>query len=232
MLLAFAALALAHPYGGDYRKGAGEPGMGVVGQRVTVWVRAREVEVEYIAEVPAARIYREAKEAGGGKEWSAQYIEGVRGNIRASWEGAALPLTPVAVTDAARKGEADFLEFHARGAAAISPSGTLRISNGNYPDEISYFANTVYLAGDLVATASSLLRVVNGKLKDNVHGAWVKVESAREFSVTIRPAHGWEVGDEGTLPTRMEGMLPTPRWVYAAPGLVPLVFLLWWWKRR
>ncbi len=231
-VLAFVLPAWSHPYGGDYRKGAGEPGNGVVGQRVTVWLRPTEVELEYVAEVPAARVYREAKAQNAGKEWSAQYIEALRGNVRVMWEGAPLSLAPAVIDDAARQGEAEFLEFHARGTATVTTPGTLSVSNGNYPDELSYFANTVHIDGGLVATRTSLLKVVNGRLKDNVHGAWMKLESAREFLVEVRGARAWERGEEAPLPARLAGMIPTPRWVYGAPGLVPLVFLAWWWKRR
>lgn len=227
-MLFLVALALAHPFSG--KPGAGEPGSNIVGQRLLIRVEASRVEVEYVAEVPAIRVYREAKAEGADSTYAARKIEELRGNIHATWDGAPLPLTPVPIDAPARNGEGGFLELHARGEAAIGRAGTLHVRNGNYPDENAYFMSDVTLGPGVVATGSSLLTVVGSRARDNTHGAWVQRESARELDVTVRPAALWEVAEgDAKLPLRTEGLVPRRTWVFGLPVLVlvpALVFVV------
>lgn len=216
-------LAFAHPFGSS--PGQGEPGSGVVGQRLRIEVTGDSVQIEYVAEVPAMRVYREAKAVGADATYAARRIEELRDAVRASWEGEALRLEPVEIPSPARAGEGGFLEFHARGRAAVRLPGRLHVRNGNFPDESSYFMTTVTLGPGLVAERSTLLTVKDGRPRDNRNGAWRRDEAAREVEVELRRARPWEeAGGEAPIAVRSAGALPT-RWSFVA-GIGALGLLL------
>lgn len=219
---------LAHPFTG--KGGAGEPGASIVGQRLAVRVDTDHVTVEYIAEVPAMRVYKEAKAEGADATYATKKLEELRGNVHATWQDTPLPLTSVTLADPARAGEGGFLEFHVKGEAPISGAGTLHVRNGNFPDENAYFMSDVTLGPGVVVEASSLLQVRSGLPRENKHGAWVREESARELSMTVRPAKLWEIATgDGKLPVRTVGLLAERRWIFGLPALLllPLGFVVW-----
>lgn len=225
-MLLLAALASSHPFQGG-GPGQGEPGMGAIGQRLHVVVDGARIEVAYVAEVPALRIFKEAKAEGAGSDYATRKIEELRGAVRATWNGAPVPLTPVVVLDPARKGDGDFLEFHATGEGALpSSSGTLVLSNGNFPDEGGYFSTEVKLGAGIVCEESTLVEVRGGTLRNNRHAAWVRDEAARDLRLTLRPAHLWEdATGTGALPVRMAGAIPRPPWLLPAAVAAPVLLL-------
>lgn len=208
--LALAALALAHPAMTGPR-GAAEPGNRTPGQRVELTVAPGDLVVDYFVEIAVMRLYAEARADGGGEDYARQRAEELRTGLRARWDGADLPLEPVAVDAPARTAEAGFVEFHVRGRASLpGTTGTLRVEMGNFPDEPSYMAASVMVAGNLVVTDSNLARASDGRLRENKHGAWRRDEAARVTTLSVRPARPWEVGEEAVLPERLEAMVRVP----------------------
>lgn len=185
---------------------------------MSVRIGPGDVEVHYVAEMPATRALEEAKAGPDEAAWAATRLDELASGLALTWEGEALATTPVETPDPARAGEAGFVELHVvRRAALPSPEGTLAVRNGNFPDERCFYATEVKVSGDLVATASSLVRVEDGRLRDDRHGAWVRDERAREPSVTVRPARLFEEQDGyAALPARMEGIVDArpPWWVH------------------
>lgn len=215
------ALAFAHPYVSS-GPGKGEPGMGVVGQRLAVVLTPEGVDVHYVAELPAMRVYQEAKAMGAGPTYAADKIEELRGAVRVTWNGVSVPLTRVDVDNPARRGDGDFLEFHLAGHGTLQGEGTLRVSNGNFPDEGCYFDTELSLGPGLVVTDTSLAKVRDGKVRDNKNGAWVRDEAARELTASVRAARPWEdAAGTAPLPQRMAGAMAWPRTAIAA-GLTAL----------
>lgn len=194
------------------------------------------MRVDYYAEVSAIRVYKEAKADGAGKDWAARRAEEFRDGVRVRWNGTDLPLTPLSVEKPGKTTEADYVEFHIAGLAALpSTNGELRLEMGNFPDEPCYGAVSVSVPGTLVVTGSSLAAVRGGRLRDNVHGAWRRDDKARVATLQIRPSKPWEFGDIGPLPSRLEGLIPWPRaWKAAAAGsgVLGLVALGALWFRR
>lgn len=214
LALLFVPLAHAHP------ATSGVPGAtrDVIGQRLEVRLLPAEVEVEYVAEVPQRRVWAEAKADGAASGWADARLEELAGGLTVLWDGAPLATEAIALEDPARAGENGFVELRvARRAALPDDEGTLSLRNANFPDERCFFATEVEVSGALVVTETSLLRVKDGRLRDNRHGAWVREEAAREPKVTVRRATLFERA-EGTspLPTRMQGIVrdAPPWWVH------------------
>jgi len=232
-LLVLAASALAHPVMGGPR-GAAEPGNRTPGQRVEVTLAPGNVVVDYYVEIAAIRVYADAKAEGGGADYAERRAEELRTGLRARWDGADLPLSPLPVDTSARTAEGDFVEFHVRGAADLpAESGTLRVEMGNFPDEPSYMAASVDVSGELVVTESDLARASDGHLRENKHGAWRREEAARVATVAIRPARPWERGPDGSLTERLEGMIGFPRgWMAIAGVMLAIVAMSLSWLRR
>lgn len=207
----FSHTAHAHPQSGSLR-GAADPGGITPGQRIEAQIEAGVLHIDYYAEVATMRIYQEARKENAGPDWALGRVEELRGGVRARWDGQGLALLPVHVEKPVTTGkEADFVEFHLAGQAVLpADAGELQLEMGNFPDEPSYLAVSVKVAGDVVVEKTSLAKVQAGNLRDNVHGAWRRNEAARVATLTIRPAHVWERGSAGPLPSRLAGMIPLP----------------------
>lgn len=225
-LLLALPIALCHP--GLHRASTAEahPGTAQLGQRFDAKVdevpaAGLSIALTYVAEIPAIRLYAEARTAN-----DADYVEHRRQDlatgIAASWDGAKVPLTVTAAGETPggdiveAEGEMIELRVHAVGEVP-GRTGTLKLLNRNFPDEGGYFATSVELGGDLVVTATSLAQVRDGHVYRNHHGAWLRDETAREPSFTLRPADWWEhrPGDY-PLPERLAGLDTL------APPVVPL----------
>ncbi len=227
--------ALAHPLGAA---GASDPNGGMPGQRIEVTVADAEVRVDYYAEVAALRLYKEAREEGAsGPSWALGRAESLRGGVKARWSGETLALSAVKVEPAAELKPTGYVEFHiASGAPLPSIAGTLEVRMDNFPDEPCYYAASVRLGGEFVATSTSLGRVLKGRLRDNLHGAWRRNEAGRVTTVALRTVRPWEDQTPGPLPERLEGLVDrSSEAVPAAIGAGFLVLLVAWvvrWRRR
>ncbi len=232
LALAFVAAVTAHPAMTSAR-GAAEPGNRTPGQRVEITVTTNEVVVDYFVEIAAMRVYAEAREEGGGEDYASRRAEELRTGLRARWDGDDLPLQPLPVPAPARTAEQGFVEFHVSARAPLpASSGTLRVEMGNFPDEPSYMAASVQVAGNIVVTESDLARASEGRLRENKHGAWRRDETARVATISFRPARPWEAGETAMLPERLEGVLTLP-WRYKAGGAALAgVAILWTARHR
>jgi hypothetical protein len=234
VLLTVIPLALAHPgYGSS---GTSTP-RSTVGQRMELAVGDTAVDLRYIAEVPERRVLEEARSSGEAG-YGTKLLDTLAGNVHLVWDGKDLLTTRTPLESPVAAGESGFLDFTvALHADLPGHTGTLGIRNGNFPDELAFFATSMTLAGDLIAEETSLLRVKDGQLRDNWHGAWLRDETAREPWVKIRPAQFWETatGPEA-LPKRMAGVdHGGPPWwgvVLMALGLVPIALAGRWLGRK
>lgn len=231
-LLLAIPIALCHP--GLHRASTAEahPGTAQLGQRAELALHTAgpglSVALTYVAEIPAIRVYSEARTAN-----DPAYAEHLRtalaSAIALTWEGEKVPLTVSAAADtpggAIVEAPGDMLELHVYATGELSGStGTLKLLNRNFPDEGGYFATSVQVGGDLVVTATTLTQVREGHVYKNHHGAWLRDESAREPTVTVRPAAWWErrPGD-APLPERLEGLDTLKPPVGAIAGAAALV---------
>lgn len=226
-MLLLVPLLHAHPGSAPGASGAARD---TIGHRVALTVGAEEVELRYVAEVPERRVLEEAR-ASAAPGYGEQLLASLADGVRLTWDGEPLSATRIAVADGVKGGEKGFLDFTVSWRATLpDDSGTLGVRNGNFPDVEGFFATSVTLDGTLLAEETSLLKVKDGRIRDNWHGAWVKDESAREPWVRIRPAGLFERADEPSpLPQRMSGIgaQEPPAWVFGllALALVPIAWL-------
>lgn len=97
-------------------------------------------------------------------------------------------------------------EWSAR-VTGVNPPAELRVENHTLPDQPALFLTAVTVDGGLVVESSTLARVRDGNLRDNVEGAWIRDPAARTLVVAYREAEAGERGATGALPNRMAGML-------------------------
>ena len=226
-MLLLLPLAVAHP---GSAAGAPEALRDYLGHRVALVVGADSVELRYVAELPERRILAEAR-ASDAPGYGERVLDSLAGELKLTWDGAPLPATRVAVAEPVKAGDGGFLDFAVAWRAPLpGTAGKLGVRNGNYPDDPGFFATEVTLDGRWMVDTTSLLRVKDGRLRDNWHGAWVKDENAREPWITLRPASTWErVDTPEPLPRRMTGIVQDqpPFWVPAllALSLIPIAWL-------
>lgn len=234
MFFLLVPLALCHPGLRAIGTAEAHPGTSQLGQRFEVTIERSadgvvQADLLYVAEVPAVRIYAEARPYAAAspvalardamvpaevvQAYTKSRLTELTEGIRASWDGQSLPLTDVAEGTAVVEAAGGFLEFHVHKLAALpSDVGTLQLHDRNFPDEEGYYATSVSLSGDLVVTETSLCGVKDGLVHKNKHGAWVRDTSARETTVSIRPATYWE---------RRDGLLPLPERLAGLASLEP-----------
>lgn len=232
-MLLLLPLVFAHP--GTGGAGGADP-RATIGHRLELTVGVDAVDLRYVAEVPEKRVLEEAR-AAGRPGYGTELLETLAAGVDLTWNGAELPATRVVLDEPVAAGENRYLDFAvALHATLPEGAGTLGVRNGNYPEEPSFFATSVRLGAGVVAEESSLLRVRDGRIRDNWHGAWVKDEKAREPWVRIRPAGLFEAaGETRPLPEAMAGVqggLPVWLAVVLAVALVPLALLGRWLGRR
>lgn len=220
----FVALAFAHPGTGSGSVNPRE----TIGHRAELRVEADAVELRYVAEVPEKRVLEEAR-AAGEPGYGTRLLETLAAGVHLSWNGADLATTRVEVPDAVKAGENRYLDFQVALRAALpAEGGRLALRNGNYPDEPSFFATSVTLDPAWVAESTSLLKVRDGRIRDNWHGAWVRDETGREPWVELRRAGPFVAkGAARPLPEAMaelQGASPLFLAVLAL-GLIPIAML-------
>ncbi|MDP2308852.1 MAG: hypothetical protein Q8P18_22715 [Pseudomonadota bacterium] len=228
-MLLLVPLLYAHPGSSPGASGAARD---TIGHRMELIVGADEVELRYTAEVPERRVLEEARATPG---YGQQLLSSLADGVRLTWDGAPLPSTAIVVPDGVKGGEKGFLDFTVALRAPFPDDGrhgTIGVRNGNFPDVDGFFATSVTLDATLLAEETSLLKVKQGRIRDNWHGAWVKDEAAREPWVKIRPAGLLERGSGPLpLPQRMAGVAgdEPPPWVF---GLLALALLPIGWLGR
>lgn len=206
MLLSVLTLLSAHPMSGA--AGVMDPAAIPVGQQIEVVLTPEQVELRFMVEVPVARLMAEAKMEGGAG-LAQRRLEELWGALRVQWEGEGLSLTRDPVADPTRIGDPGFALFELRGHAALpDDAGTLKISNGAYPDERCYFLTDAHISGRLMVVATDLVDVQAGQVHNNRNGAWRREEEARETKIQVRPASWWEQTHVvEPLPLRVDGTL-------------------------
>lgn len=238
VILLAVTLALAHPLGAA---GAADPNGGMPGQRIELRVADGQLRVDYYAEVAALRLYKEARaEGASGPTWAMSRAETYRSGLKVRWNGETLPLGPVPVEPAADLKETGYVEFHVAATGTLpGPEGELEVRMDNYPEEACYYAASATVGGDLVVSGTSLARVYEGRLRDNLHGAWRRSDGARVTRLTFRPTRLWESEEPGPLPERMEGLVDRATWVLPAQVVAAALFAVatlrvgWTrWRRR
>lgn len=226
-MLLLIPLLFAHPGSSPGASGAARD---AVGHRLELTLGVDQVELRYVAEVPERRVLDQAR-AAGTPGYGTELLASLADGVRLTWNGEPLPADTIVVPDGVRGGEPGFLDFTVAWRATLpSHSGTIGVRNGNFPDVEGFFATSVTLDGSLIAEETSLLKVKQGRVRDNWHGAWVQFESAREPWVRVRPAGFLEHASQPLpLPQRMAGVVGTepPPWVFAllALALIPIAWL-------
>ena len=109
---------LAHP---GTLHAQGGSGRSTIGQRVVLNVTHDSVEMEYVAEIPAPDLYREAR-TDGGTDYIERRLAELAGGVALTWNGADLPTEAVVIADPARMGSDNFVELHVGKRAALPES--------------------------------------------------------------------------------------------------------------
>jgi hypothetical protein len=214
--------ALCHPGFGPMSSAEAHPEQAGIGHRVDIRVGPADargqhpVVLDYVAEIPGARLYQEAS-AANDPRYPEHLAASLAGGVGLAWNGASLPMTDEAVTPVATEGDRGFVDLHLRRLTTLpGDDGEVKLLNRNYPEDASLFATWVQLPGSLVVGESTLVQVRDGILRKNRHGAWLKGADDREPSFRLRPAGVFE-RREGlfSLPERMAGLetLARPWWV-------------------
>ena len=212
MILSFLALALAHPSGAG---NPADPAAAPPGQRVEVSVAPGRLRVDYFVQLPAIRLYKEARlEGAAGEGWAAARAQALRAGLSVRVDGALLALESTSAPPATFVGTAE-VELHLAAEGDLPPlPTTVELRMDNFPDESSYYAASVTVDGALVVTETNLGHVVSGHLRDNRHGAWQRGEAARAVTFSLRATRPWEGHAPGPLPERLEGLVPLEGWVW------------------
>lgn len=227
-MLLLALLVHAHPGGRDAQ---GRP-TDFLGHRMELRVGEGRLELDYVAEVPLRLVTAEAE--GADRTYARRRAAELADGLRVHWNGEPLRTEAVEVAQPGKLGDQGFIEFEVRRVATLPAStGTLTVSNGNYPDREGFYATRVEVGADLVVTESSLARAQDGRVRDNTHGAWTRKEEAREVRVALAPAGFWERrAGPGVLPERLRGLerLRAPGWTWAVgvAGVVLVAGLAGW----
>lgn len=214
LALLLTAPAFAHPFGGA-----------MPGHDISLSVDASGVTLEYRAALPTHDVLSELEEAGVETQEAAdaftqaklaELAAGLSGRVDADplrWEH----LDPERETG---RGDQRLVRFEQRLALRRDRApGVLLLSNGNAPDQLSYFRWQVEVAPELEVTECSLVDLEEGVVTETRHGQWRMDEAQRELVLRLRPRRlGWV----GALLGEGDG---APRPVHEAMAMGPLVAL-------
>ncbi len=157
LALALPAVAAAHPFADR-----------VTVHQLRVAVTTEVVRLDYTVETPAVR----ATDGRGGLDL--QTMEELANGFVVTLDGAPLALTPDpdAPPRTRASGHTVAMRLALIAALPTPPSGTLVVSNGNYPDLPAYFATEVRVPPRIRVRDSTLfVRGADGTLHDHA-GAW------------------------------------------------------------
>ena len=224
MLLALST-ALAHPVGGVYPS-----------HQLAVRVQPEGVEVDFGMRLPTHDVVKELQAVSedlteeDAEAFSAGLLDELRDNLELRVDGEPRPWERLA---SSAQGTVKYVYYDQTLRVALEPGPhTLELSDGNYPDQLSYFMTEVFVDASLAVTESSLLFFDEGLLKRDLHGRYRMDEEMRELALGWRPLAWHELRQaEGLLPLgeALPPELSSTRWLglglLGVLGLVGLVAL-------
>ncbi|MCB9758334.1 MAG: hypothetical protein H6739_00700 [Alphaproteobacteria bacterium] len=176
------ALAEAHPMGGTPAT-----------HRGVVTISADAVTVDWTTLVPTHDILQELGPGrtltpGQSEAFTAGKLAELADNLRLEVDGAALRWTPVPSDTPTGLANSRIVTYTQTLRAPLPPEArSLRISNGNYPDQPSLFQWELSLEDGLRLSSTSLLDVARGRVTANRHGQWRMDEPSRELTLVLEP---------------------------------------------
>lgn len=211
--LLLVAPALAHPFGGampghDLHLEVGPEG-------VVLDYQAALPTHDLLVEMEAAEVRTEAQSKAFTEAKLDELAAGLRGRLDAepaTWER----LDPERETG---RGNQRLVRFEQRLRAATPKAPSIvTLSNGNLPDQLSYFRWTVDVAPSLEVLSCSLVDVEEGQVVETRYGQWRMDEPMRELDLRLRARR---------LPwmAPLLGESEAPRPVHEAMALGPLAAL-------
>lgn len=231
LLLLVLPAALAHPVGGA------QPS-----HMFKVSVEADQLRVFYSARVPTHDIIQELQPTAdfgpeAGERFTMKQLDELRDNLALEIDGERVAWERVPGSEPTGRGDSRYLFYEQELAAPLSGQRhELFLSNGNRPDQLSFFQWTVGLQPPWVVEDSSLLTFEGGAVKRSLNGQVRMDEDMRELTLELRPAgpvEGLFRGEQGRALDDAIGE-PLPWWLRGA-GLgtvLGALGLLWWRGRR
>lgn len=199
------------------------------GQQLEARLEAGSLEVDYRVEVPSgvavgwlARAARQAPErdlAEVEAELIARELQDLEQGLRLEIDGELRDWERLEVGEGTGEGDDRFVRFALRLRATLQPAPhSLRIFNGNHPDEPTLFHLSLLVDDSVVVDASSLYTVEEGELVRDATGEWRGEEAWRELTLAWRPRSPLALRVVGLL--RQGGGAAGPAW---RPGSEVLV---------
>jgi len=108
------------------------------------------------------------------------------------------------------------------GLRAVLPNSDenleLVLFNPNEPESLSAFQSEIFLGREWQTLESSLLRMENETLVENLHGQWRMEEESREIRLKVRRLPTWQTAWKDKRFVPVAKALPPPRRAWILPG--------------
>jgi len=186
--------ALAHPVGGVFPS-----------HQLALRVGPEAVEVDYGIRLPTHDVVKELQAVSedlsqeDADAFSQELLDELRDNLIVELDGEAVAWERL---DSSAQGTVKYVYYDQTLRIPVTDDAhSLRLSNGNYPDQLSYFMTEVLVDATLAVEESSMLFFDEGVLKRNLDGRYRMDEEMREITLSWRALSWTELRDgEGLLP--------------------------------
>jgi hypothetical protein len=187
MWLTLLSVALAHPF--ESR---------LYGHQTTLWLTPDAATVEYAVEIPTASLLAEIRASLTGKPtqadqdaFNSRLHRDLRDSLRLVVNDERLDWTQAEPAEDSGRGDVKFIVYRLILKAPL-PEGarTLKLIDGNFPDEPSIYQTSVLIDQGLILDASSQLDVEDGRLVTSRDGSWRPEEDSRELRLSFRRRGG------------------------------------------
>lgn len=193
-MLLWLSAAFAHPMGGVFPS-----------HQLAVRVEPDAVEVDYGLRLPTHDVVKELQAVSeeltqeDADAFSQRLMDELRDNLRVEVDGRVAAWSRV---DSEAQGTVKYVYYDQTLRLELSEGPhALRIENGNYPDQLSYYMTEVLFEASLAVGETSMLFFDEGVLKRNLDGRYRMDEEMRELRLAWRPLEWHELREgEGLIP--------------------------------
>lgn len=182
LVLALLGSAAAHPFGGT-----------LPGHELRLTVAADRVELRYAARVPTHDVLSELEALGqaDAAAFTDRKLDELADNLRIEADGMRLSWTRAPTDAETGLGNSRAISYEQTLSVALPPNTrSLHISNGNYPDQPSYFFWSVALMPPLRLSDCSLVDIEGARVLRTRDGQWRMDEEQRELRLTFAESTG------------------------------------------